>query len=831
MMGSDDVRFKFGTDSDPDRWVEADWTQLGSIYAAESGPHIQYQSINDGGFYIPVFRNIPSEEWEAWTRLRGAGQIANRSIPIAWIKLDDGFYYVVGLTSGGSSDMLYTHAKQTTRPDTTFTGGTSIPTPFGAENTNIWVGLRFKTNGNVDIIKDITLPTVIDSDIFTYVLGSKLLEVGVWGGIRSTPATAAILEIRTEADLPTPLGGDATLENPIDIVARTSLGSMGVANMEFIEKDLASKIDTIISNHRKSVSINVTKNGMAVMIGEIIHTPHQLTNYGYRVEEISRKLLRTPTLTDPVKEDGFIRHIGKDPVVDTKTIIDDIDKDFTVNVNVNDLVTFQQETTSQLKATPDFAGIQWWDDQADDTFIPTGTTGTISNCYFDDQSLAVADNQIGGKWILGDKSGLVIFFYFPIKVGNSATKLIFDLTVAFRKLSKFGSAGALPPFFLWNYDTSDFNTELYQLQYEDVGGKNSTKDDDDVFGLDESTDAHLTIEYNDDVDNHIDQITANSGDDEFNRFEVKLFIQTTADNESMLWASVQTIHLYFAQLTIELLAEQDGLLELGKVGAVAANRLDFQDFLGRQPFMDGISNDDKYFVTDVAEDVLANALANSSLDDNFTLDIDATGIASLSIFQDFTDKSFWDLLQFVCQSLNGFWYINPSTKAITIRTSDTAEDTGIELDETDVYNFHDQIFNNMIDSSNLRTKIKVIGDKVDSGNVSISPEFGSTFGDETEIIDRADAETITEVSDIANAQATRHAKANRLMTFPINITNNSKNLSALSLGKLITVKIPADGSIIDYSGDDKVLIYSMDYEKTERTGQEEILYLQLQRRY
>ena len=833
-MGSDDVRYKFGTAEDADRWIEADWIQIGFIYNVEESPWVKYISTNDGGFYIQTLKNNPSEEWEIWTRLQGAGNFVNHSKPIAFIKLDDGFYYVVGLTVNATNNMLYTHARQATRPDTTFTG-TTIANPFGADNTNLWVGLRFKTDGGVDVLSGSKgAPVIIDTDVYTGILRGKILEVGFWGGINGTPSSSKILEVIIDADLPTPLGGDADLENPIDIIVRSSLGSMGIANLEFIEKDLASKIATIISNHRKSVTITAAKNGMAIFIGEITKTPHSLYNYGYTVEEISRKLLRTPTLTNPTKESGKIRHIGKDPVDPTKTIIDDIDKDYTINVNVNDLVTFVQESTAQLKATPDFAGVTWLSEDFPPgtytPFVPVGLTGTISNCYFDDQSLPVSENQIGAEWDISDggkeRSGIVVFFYFPIKVGNSPTKLTFKIKVAFRKLSRLLTA-SYPIFQIFDYDAVDYEQQ-YQLVAADVGGKSSIKDDDDFFGYEESGTAEITLIIDTNTENYIDQITANSGDDEFNRFEAKLFIQQflpTAIGKDV------TIHLYEAEMVIDLTSEQDGLLELGKVGAVAANRLDFQDFQGRQPFMDGISNDDKYYVTDLAATILANALVNSGLDTNFTLDLDMTGLTALAIFQDYTDKSFWELLQDVCISLNGFWYINPGTKAITGRTTDTAEDTGIELDETDVYNYHDQIFSNTIDSTNLRTKIKVIGDKVDSGNVSISPEFGSTFGDETEIINRPEAETITEVSTIATGQATRFSKANRLMTFPINLTTNSKNLSALGLGKLVTVKIPADGSIKDYSGDNKVLIYAMDYEKSERSGQEEILYLQLQRRF
>jgi hypothetical protein len=276
------------------------------------------------------------------------------------------------------------------------------------------------------------------------------------------------------------------------------------------------------------------------------------------------------------------------------------------------------------------------------------------------------------------------------------------------------------------------------------------------------------------------------------------------------------------------------------ISAVSATTITLNATSGiNLPQEDGFGVDDNLYVVKNLEDYLQDAWDSSSLaTDVGALTINITGASALGTLEDFTYKSFYDLMQHICELTNSsFWIDYGDTNVAYIVSADNHSSTGVVLTKADILGYDSGGWKLTIDASVQRNAIRILGDNVNYLSTLSPANDPFDLGDETEVINDSNIQTILQASTLASKIAPRKESSEVIATITLDFSNvpNQQAYYNLIKGETVALQLPdaSDTSICNYSGggDGELLIIAMDVNRNEQTGDKEHITLTLQRRY
>ena len=242
-----------------------------------------------------------------------------------------------------------------------------------------------------------------------------------------------------------------------------------------------------------------------------------------------------------------------------------------------------------------------------------------------------------------------------------------------------------------------------------------------------------------------------------------------------------------------------------------------------------VTDDDAGLVT--LCDFIVDTWAASPINSLATLDFNVTGADTLAITDDYTYKSFFDLLQTICSAKNGTWWYNYATDTVVVRSVDLLEDSLVIIQAENVINWDLGQWSINYDGTTERSSAVVVGDGVVKTG-DYNPEHNFDLGDEVEIIEDSSIITSDQATDLINSLKPRRDKAGIIVKFTLDFSDTDYNYAAVQEGKLITVQWPTTGSptILNASGSAKLLVLIMETNVNEETGFNEHVSITAQKR-
>ncbi|KKK61986.1 hypothetical protein LCGC14_3008860, partial [marine sediment metagenome] len=249
------------------------------------------------------------------------------------------------------------------------------------------------------------------------------------------------------------------------------------------------------------------------------------------------------------------------------------------------------------------------------------------------------------------------------------------------------------------------------------------------------------------------------------------------------------------------------------------------------PEKDGFGVGDTIHIVKTVNDYLQDAWDASPIaSDLGALIMDIATGATTGVLEDHTYKSFFILMQHISGLTNStFWANYAVVNTILISSAANHVPSGLTLTWLDLYNYNEGNWSISYDAKPQKNKVRILGDNVNFIK-TLSPALDPfDLGDETEIIDDSDIQTLLQASDKANALAPRMEGNEVIVRLTLDYSNPTQNYSNIKVGNTVILKLPTatDTSIFN----DTMLIMAIDMNRNETTGDNEHATLALQKRY
>ena len=883
-MGTDDQIYDFFYNDDGGEETPGDWITVGSgynSYATNTGL-AWTDSTSAGGKYKSIIKNTPSGEWEVTFILQRAGSQQSTLQCFGYIKLSDGNYYMVGMRGIFSLPTKLSWKKQATQPTDTFEAMTYTNDARRA-GWNV-VTLRFKSNGNVDIVRKYSdevvnnmksvLPTITDcheradqyveSDVTTW-SGAKIEEVGYIGnGTHSGIDAHYFFGMYIEADLPTPEGGTADLGDIRNISATKMFGGGGGANI-FSTYD-ANVVDeaTIRANYRKSITIQDTVYGTMRFKGEInyidIIRDADIYHVNYRAAEDIRKLSKQFCRVTPIQLNTILKSTKNNMVYDYLA-------SWTINEFASKIMTTTDKDLYKTYVHP--TSVSQW--RVVDGLVLNPATwiagavheeaGSIDHLYFDDES-KTDDNAygiVGTRGVLTDPYTHIMVFEFTVYESDDISTWDQAFLEVIGRWNSFKGAR------VWGTDDSwypailkfNYTTGLYEMVYQYTPDDHSTSDvgDDDVWQLDELN----TVAYNTsadgagkspvftdkvgilfDADHKTNVTSANASG--FRSYTVKIAISATTTDMDITNISQRYPILELHQF--ELLFDQELTksdpqgqnYSTGKILSNTATTITLDSTtnavisVNTFPQGDGVTKGDGMYITDNVEEVLADIFATADTD--FTKEEDFNNdYTTYGEIDDLYDTPIYDYIQKLSGNHNWAYWSASTVATNVIKIADNFNSSGITLTSADIMNYTEGGLDLKENAQNMYDAITVIGAngiRVTLVNgVDYNVEYSNTLGNEEIIYRDKELYTKRNITAYATSKALLHSTVLYDVVLTLDLTDPYQSYLAIDIGK--TVAIETDELSTTTIGQELV-VKGMIYTSMEEQGSREFLTLLLQRR-
>ncbi len=761
-MGSFDIKVKFGTDADPDRWVEANWTLVPSRFLNEEAAFIQYPGGTSGGFYKEELRNTPGGTWDFYVRVSGLPDRPEDVLyVIGFIKLSDGYYYVVGIKRGPGSNVQMGYYRTMTRPTATFDTLTVIAETFPVLDPDNIPGLRFYPNGDVDIIKgtfnagDPWKPTftVLEADIFTGVSVSKITEAGWMCNNSDTPGgnvtRGHLYYMVVEADQFILELGNAEI---ISIKALHAPAGQGYGTILISDPRLANYA-TILGNVKKLRSIRETTYGNSFILGEVesLNIIDKDT-LSVSISNNAIKARKQKCNHNQLLYSNFLKYVKDDEIWDHGDAIPTGLTGYAVSMEKKNLNAM---TLYPISLVEDHSPI----------------SGDIYSLYQDEEILNYGED----KTYSNDYTQFTFHLYITSK--NDISKLKLNLKYKIRAQSGGYHTNPLWEVFQnggWStlYDVSDDETDGGDIDTIDISHL-------DVLPMDLFTITNLL--------ETVDSLNT-SGYVEYS-LKIRFFSGQRAvfDNK---------FHRYLFDI-IQLVVETEDVEQPVTVGQGlidAASDVDSIIFdnvtptwnIEKFPASEGFGEGDQYYVTKWLDDILVDIFA--SADTLFSYSQNITDIENQVIFtDDLTMEYLYNVLETVKNTLNAPWWLNAETNFILQWSIDNLLVTGLTLTNIDFVGGIAGI-SYVVDGKNIRTHATVIG-KNDTVTSTIDEEYTPEGGNEEEIVLRPNISNPTALNEELETLIKKHTNANVAVSGTIDYSTLLQNNSSVSLFKIIMIKL------------------------------------------
>ena len=255
------------------------------------------------------------------------------------------------------------------------------------------------------------------------------------------------------------------------------------------------------------------------------------------------------------------------------------------------------------------------------------------------------------------------------------------------------------------------------------------------------------------------------------------------------------------------------------------------------PEKDGFGVGDVLSFVKSAADYLQDTWDVSSLATNLgALNIDVTKGSTVGITDDHTFKSFFVLMQHISELTNStFWADYDTVSTVEMKSADNHDSVGIILTRPDIEGYNTEQWEITYDATKQRNQIRILGNNVNFLK-TITPDADPfDLGDEVEIIEDSDIQTLLQASDLADSIAPRFISSEITASVTLNYSASNQDYTNVEVGKTIALQLPSssDTSIANFSsgGDGELLIIAIELNRNDETGDQDHATLMLQRRY
>ncbi|KKK93739.1 hypothetical protein LCGC14_2689870, partial [marine sediment metagenome] len=311
----------------------------------------------------------------------------------------------------------------------------------------------------------------------------------------------------------------------------------------------------------------------------------------------------------------------------------------------------------------------------------------------------------------------------------------------------------------------------------------------------------------------------------------------------------EIIHLEKVSLVLDLDIDQQYQVGVAKIQTVNDHNLVFYANAGISWLDEDIRNDgisgggvddaglavgDEYYITDKISDILEALWVASGADQIMNLNVVIT-----SEIPDIEDLRRVMILQYVqkVSELQGLIYFtsyttDPTNDLPTFNITDTPVDSGLILTPIDFIEPLTQT-TYKIDSSKELSTLKLVAKNGIIGTVSISSEHTPELGLETVLVARPDIHTARQAGAWLSKKKLLYTNAYRYFSCRINYDRASQDYSLLDIGKEVSVKNPANASIVDHQTgtNGRLLIYQLELNRNWNNGYSNYITLILQQRF
>lgn len=698
--------------------------------------------------------------------------------------------------------------------------------PNIADPTKIDYSFSYNDDGGVTRPSSwISLPTLDYTSSFfaspISKMGIKFMTGGTIGAGKRMQADDLRIEIANEDKSAFAGFSASVLANMMEIYAYWGTGGKGSARINIGDQENAIAA-TLQSDLGKLITLT-TPYGLEIFKGE--YKDYMAPTDSLKplvLDSIGQKLVTTRCKTDPRTILPFELRHSIDKIIHEKN------GDFP---DLSDkMIEFTKTTPREIIVHP--TAVTYFESDESTGWTPDTIEGALLNLYYHQPDLPHPDNilRLEHDGTENNEDRVVIVFE-PYILDGSGFDLV-ELRTIWYPEENFGWSNH-PSLRIYNYDTSAWE-ELYDTQ--DGGGSKIYEGHGSRFPYptDHTRDimSYASVVALNPLTDYMDIGAANNSN--YKRHRMRFGYDLGDENND----GQEKVRFYYIELKIRLDTDQIITYALGEIDsststtitlkAAGASVPNLTELPSEEGFHHGTQVKVSYWVDKEGSGIAQDIIANS--DTALTLDFNASGADKITELDDLTWENIRPMLQKWAGVLNGMWWINYGGDEIVFATPDNFVDSGVTLTEADV---PDGRYAHNISIRNIATKVTVVGQGEVFATTETTPEFTLGGDDEEVVIREPTISSTIEAKTQANNKKFVHESARREFRMTLNYSKPRQDYSPLIVGRLVTIKFPnaGDTSECDYSGADKVVIVSMEFNRNKDTGWQDFFTLAMQRRY
>ena len=632
------------------------------------------------------------------------------------------------------------------------------------------------------------------------------------------------------------------------VYVRKTVGNPGTSARITYHDPLYTLGPTVETALRTVTTISETKFNTRMIQGEIANVDTMRREI--IVNGVEAKLARTIANYNPVFMEGVVEYIDGNTMY-KQDIGYEVSPGFSSFGTLTDkLVVFIKKRQKEYRCG--LSSVDYTEaDGTPDT--PTATSGAIENTFFlTDRAFAQADRAY-----TFDPSGvddrLILNFQGLIKDGSVINKATVTVKIRIPVKSQFRRTGQQRPRFM----IKDFTAGIFRNFTGDVRGlstggevrSTNGQGSEALSGELQSKVLELVVTIPDDIPAGVQADYFNVGAVNAHGFRQHDVTVGFSLGFHGIGQPLQFIMIESAELKFDLDIDQEYNIGVAKIQTVNDHNLVFYgnaavSWLDADIRDDGISGGgitddgailgDAFFITDKISDIIEAFWVVSGMD--LIMNISVTLTEEIPDIEDLRRVMILQYVQKLSELLGAIYLTSYTTDPVndlpTFIITDSPVDTGQTWTDADFIEPMRQT-TYKIDSSKELSTLKLIGKDGLIGTVSITPEHTPELGLETILISRPDIHTARQAASWLASKKKIYTSAYRYFSCRINYDRANQDYSIADIGKLVSIKNPADGSIVDHTAgsNGKLLIYQMELNRNWSNGYSNYMTFILQQRF
>ena len=619
------------------------------------------------------------------------------------------------------------------------------------------------------------------------------------------------------------------------VYVKKTVGQVG-SNAKLTYHDpLLTKASQVEGSHRTVTTISETRFNTRLLQGEIVNTDTSSLRE-IIVNGVEAKLSRIIAAYDPVFTRGVVEYIEENVMYKQNVGTNKSPVFSSYGTLTDKLVVFIKKHQRRYQCGVKTILVV---DSGDNVIVPDLVTGSRLNLFFDAPDESDANR---GLYYRNDGRFFVTLeFQAIVKDTSVVDKALFN--IGWKTSSHLTLTNAAMN--LWDYTNSVWRT-FTRHEHVDWTTDTLEKNDD---GFTESMNINQQVDIANDITTGVFADYSNVSAANTYGWKTHTFKIRLDSGAALLPVLREIIHLEKVSLVLDLDIDQQYQVGVAKIQTVNDHNLVFYANAGISWLDEDIRNDgisgggvddaglavgDEYYITDKISDILEALWVASGADQIMNLNVVIT-----SEIPDIEDLRRVMILQYVqkVSELQGLIYFtsyttDPTNDLPTFNITDTPVDSGLILTPIDFIEPLTQT-TYKIDSSKELSTLKLVAKNGIIGTVSISSEHTPELGLETVLVARPDIHTARQAGAWLSKKKLLYTNAYRYFSCRINYDRASQDYSLLDIGKEVSVKNPANASIVDHQTgtNGRLLIYQLELNRNWNNGYSNYITLILQQRF